>query len=178
MHLSLPVEDATGERSTRASRLAVAAERAAATGRRCALGRRPVLRPHLLRLRQGGLPATAPRQARPGQAILLDADQLESVNSGAREFALSPTPESEAEVSAVNVDRQRGLQLGDRGPEPGETSISPRHQRGRGPEVTFPETCPPGAIQRCSCPSCSRPRPVPTQGPHLLPLFPLPSRLP
>jgi hypothetical protein len=62
----------------------------------------------------------------------------------------------------VGAEGQRGLQLGDRGPEPGETSTSPRHQRGRGQEVAFPDPCPPGAIQRCFCPSGSQPRPIPS----------------
>lgn len=98
-----------------------------------------------------------------------------SVSSGAREFALSLTPKSEAEVRAVSAEEQSGRQLGDSGPEPGATSTSPRHQRGRGLEVTFPEPCPPGAIQRCSCPVAADQGPSPaTRGPYLLPPPPFP----
>lgn len=93
-----------------------------------------------LRARSASGPATAPAPPPPGrppgyssgsgQDILLDADQLEPMSNGAREFALSLIPESEAEVRAVGAERQRGLQLRDRGPEPGETWTSPCHPRG------------------------------------------------
>lgn len=136
-----------------------------------------------LRARPASSPAPAPAPpppgrppgyvAGPGPDILLDADPLDPLSSGEREFALSLTPESEAEVRAVGAEGQRGLQLGDRGPEPGETSTSLRHQRGRGyPEMRLWQWPIPSWVHHHlrQPPPKSSPHP----GPISPPLFPFP----
>lgn len=132
-----------------------------------------------LRARPASSPAPAPAPpppggppgyaAGPGPDFLLDADPLDPLSSGEREFALSLTPESEAEVRAVGAEAQRGLQIEDRGPELGETSTSLQHQRGAGLSrdapvaVAHPLLGPPPPQDHL------HPSPVPTRCPYLLP---------
>lgn len=133
----------------------------AATGRSCALGRRRVLRSHLLRLRQAGL-GTLAVQDRTSSRYGTRTTSLSRWDTRVRVLS---DPRARAEVRAESPAGQRNRQLACRGLEPRATLASPCHQQGWGQEVTFPD-CGCSELPRDTSDTPLTPTPPPLQRPR------------